>query len=100
MMSSFLLWGKNLVDTFDEIYRKRARYCVMFVSKEYKERMWTNHERQSAQVRALNEKRKEYILPIKVDDTELDAMAPTIGYVPLEIGIDKIAELLVKKLEG
>ena len=50
------LWGKNFTDTFDEIFRKRARYCVIFVSKEYAERMWTNHERQSAQARALQEK--------------------------------------------
>ncbi|MCA1579132.1 MAG: TIR domain-containing protein [Acidobacteria bacterium] len=92
------LWGKNLVDTFDEIFRKRARYCVIFVSKEYKERVWTNHERQSAQARALNEKGKEYILPIKVDDTELDGMPPTIGYVPLKKGIETIGELLIKKL--
>jgi hypothetical protein len=25
------LWGKNLYITFDEIFRKRARYCVIFV---------------------------------------------------------------------
>ena len=94
------LWGKNLVDTFDEIFRKRSRYCVIFISKEYKDRVWTNHERQSAQARALNEKGKEYILPIKVDETELDGMPPTVGYVPLKKGIEKIGELLVKKLKA
>lgn len=26
------LWGKNLVDLFDAIYRKDSRYCVIFVS--------------------------------------------------------------------
>lgn len=94
------LWGKNLVDTFDEIFRKRAMYCVIFISKDYKEHVWTNHERQSAQARALNEKGKEYILPIKIDDTELDGMPPTLGYVPIAKGIEKIAELLVKKLKA
>ena len=94
------LWGKNLVDTFDEIFRKRSRYCVIFISKEYKDRVWTNHERQSAQARALNEKGKEYILPIKVDETELDGMPPTVGYVTLKKGIDKIGELLIKKLKA
>ena len=94
------LWGKNLVDTFDEIFRKRSRYCVIFISKEYKDRVWTNHERQSAQARALNEKGKEYILPIKVDETELDGMPPTVGYVALKKGIDKIGELLIKKLKA
>lgn len=94
------LWGKNLVDTFDEIFRKRARYCVIFVSKDYKEGAWTNHERQSAQARALKEKGKEYILPIKVDGTELDGMPSTIGYVAIKKGIEKISELLIKKLKG
>ena len=92
------LWGKNLVDTFDEIFRKRARYCVIFISKEYNDRMWTNHERQSAQARAISEKGEEYILPIKVDDTELNGMPSTICYVPLDSGINRISELLIKKL--
>ena len=93
------LWGKNLVDIFDEIFRKRARYCVIFVSKDYKESAWTNHERQSAQARALNEKDNEYILPIKIDDTELDGMPPTLGYVSIDEGIEEIGRLLIEKLE-
>jgi hypothetical protein len=92
------LWGKNLYVTFDEIFRKRARYCVIFVSKEYQNRVWTNHEIRSAQARALNEKGREYILPIKVDDTELDGLLPTISYLPLETSIDKIGTILIKKM--
>jgi hypothetical protein len=55
------LWGKDLYVFFDEIYRKRSRFCVMFVSEQYRARMWTNHERQSAQARALEEKGAEYL---------------------------------------
>lgn len=94
------LWGKDLVATFDEIFRKRARYCVIFVSKAYKEHAWTTHEIRSARARALNEKGNEYILPIKVDETELDGLVPTIGYLPLETGVDKIGEILMKKLRS
>jgi TIR domain len=92
------LWGKNLPVFFDEIYRKRARFCVMFVSKEYRDRKWTILEARSAQARALEEKGKEYILPIRVDDTELEGLLPTVGYVPITTGIEKIGELLVQKL--
>jgi TIR domain len=92
------LWGKDLVAFFDEIFRKRSRYCVVFVSQEYRDRKWTSHELRSAQARALEEKGQEYILPIKVDDIELDGLQPTIGYVPIAQGIEKIAELLIKKL--
>lgn len=93
------LWGKNLADFFDDIYRKRSRFCVMFVSAEYRDREWTNHERQSAQARAIKEKGNAYILPIKVDDTELPGMPPTIGYLPLALGIEQIGALLVSKLK-
>jgi hypothetical protein len=93
------LWGKNLATFFDEIFRKRARFCVMFVSKEYRDRKWTSHEARSAQARALEAKGNEYILPIKIDGTELDGLPPIIGYVPISLGIDKISETLVKKLQ-
>jgi hypothetical protein len=94
------LWGKNLTVFFDEIFRKKARFCVMFVSKEYRERKWTIHEARSAQARALEEKGNEYILPIRIDDTDLEGLLPTIGYVPISTGVEKIAEMLVKKLSS
>ena len=40
--------------------------------------MWTTHERQSAQARALEEKGAEYILPIQVEQIELPGLRPTI----------------------
>ena len=50
------LWGKDLTAFLDEIYRKRAKFCVVFVSTEYKERKWTIHELRSAQAKALEQK--------------------------------------------
>lgn len=95
------LWGKDLAAFFDRIYRKRSRFCVMFVSREYAERMWTSHERRSAQARALQEKGQEYILPVRIDATDLDGLPPTIGYVSIkEHAIEKIAELLIRKLSS
>lgn len=94
------LWGKDLVETFYEIYSKRARYCVIFVSDEYNTRSWTIHERRSAQERMLRERGQEYILPVKANDVELPGMPTTIGYVSLrELGVEKIAKLLIKKLQ-
>lgn len=90
---------KDLVAFFDSIYRKESRYCVIFVSKEYCLRMWTNHERRSAQARMLEERGAEYILPIQVDDSQLPGLPPTIGHLSLaEYGIERIGEILVKKL--
>jgi hypothetical protein len=93
------LWGKDFVETFHQIYSKRARYCVIFVSREYNNRAWTIYERRSAQERMLKERGQEYILPIKVEDVELPGMPSTIGYVSIaDLPIDKIADLLLKKL--
>jgi TIR domain len=94
------LWGKNLTAFLDEIYRKSAKYCVIFVSKEYRDRQWTNHELRSAQAKALELKGQEYILPVKVDDTELEGLPPNVGYVSISLGVDKIADMLIKKLQG
>jgi len=94
------LWGKNLGITFDEIFRKRSRFCVIFVSKEYRDRVWTSHEMRSAQARAVEEKGNEYILPVRIDNTELDGLLPTISYLPIDMGIEKIGDLLIKKLQS
>jgi hypothetical protein len=94
------LWGKNLTAFLDEIYRKRAKFCVVFVSAEYKDRKWTNHELRSAQAKALEQKGEDYILPVQVDDTELDGLPTNVGYVGISMGIEKIASLLIKKVQG
>jgi len=76
------LWGKNLVDHLADIYQKRSRYVVMFISKDYVEKAWTTHERQHAQARALLA-RDEYILPARFDDTDVPGMTNTVGHVDL-----------------
>lgn len=94
------MWGNDLAAFLDEIYRKRAKYCVVFISNEYKERRWTSHELRSAQARALDLKGQDYILPIRIDGTDLDGLPPTIGYVSIDVGIEKIADLLIAKLQA
>ena len=93
------LWGKDLAQTLPDVFNKRARYCVVFVSREYRDRVWTMHEFSSALARAVNEKGSEYILPIRIDDTELDGLSSSISYLSIEIGVDRIAEILIEKLE-
>lgn len=93
------LWGKDLVITFNRIYSSQSKYCVIFVSGEYNKREWTIFERRSAQERMIKEKGNEYILPIKVEDIELDGLPSTIGYLSINLGIEKIAEKLIKKLK-
>ncbi|MGA3209608.1 MAG: TIR domain-containing protein [Syntrophales bacterium] len=92
------LWGKDLYVHLDEVYRKRARYCVVFLSCHYRKKLWTNHERESAQARAFQE-REEYILPVKIDSTEIPGIKPTIGYVS-KLPARELAELIYRKIYG
>lgn len=92
------LWGKDLYQYLADVYHKRARYCVVFVSQHYASKLWTNHELKAAQARAFSE-RAEYILPVRLDDTELPGVLPTQGYlkIPPETA-GTIADALAKKL--
>lgn len=94
------LWGKNLYEHFSSVYKDQARYCVMFLSEHYARKLWTKHERQSAQARAFEESR-EYILPIRLDDTEIPGILGTLGYLDLRsMSIEEIYQTLVEKLSG
>lgn len=92
------LWGKELTEHLDKVYRSSARYCVMFISEHYAKKIWTNHERKSALARAIEEK-EEYILPARFDKTELPGLRHTVGYVDLSSkSPEELGSLIIKKL--
>jgi hypothetical protein len=94
------LWGKNLIDYLSEIYQKKAKYCVIFSSKHYVEKIWTNHERKNALARAIGEK-KEYILPARFDNTELPGILPTIGYIDISnLSPEEFGQLIIQKVNN
>lgn len=94
------LWGKDLYCYLADLYQNRAHYCVMFLSKNYANKLWTNHERKAAQARAFREN-EEYILPVRLDSTEIPGILPTIGYLrwPPE-NEESISIAIVSKLQG
>lgn len=93
------LWGKDLYQYLSDIYRNKAEFCVIFISKYYKEKNWTRHELKNAQNRAFIDN-KEYILPIFIDDVELDGLNSTIGYIWADEFMDfEIANLIATKLK-
>ncbi|WP_198170516.1 toll/interleukin-1 receptor domain-containing protein [Actinoplanes awajinensis] len=89
------LWGSDLYVLLDEVYRKRARFAVAFVSAHYVSKTWTRHERQSVQARALIEI-GPYLLPVRLDDSELPGLRPTVAYVDAR---RKLPEQLVSLIE-
>ena len=98
MFEEIDLWGKDLSLHFDYVYRKAAKYCVPFISSTYKEKVWTSLEIKTAISRAINSN-EEYILPTRFDDTEVDGIRPTIGYLDLrKITPSQLAEKILLKL--
>ena len=93
------LWGKNLYEHLNDVYKNKAKYCLMVISHNYRDKQWTNHECKAAQARAVSQN-KEYILPLKLDDTEIPGMNETIGYVDFRLSnSEEIVMLLKSKLK-
>lgn len=93
-------WGKDGVEYFTDVYLNRARYVVMFVSQQYAVKLWTNLERRSALARAASQ-RSAYILPIRLDDTQLDGLLPTLLYLDARrLGINGLIKAIKAKVSG
>lgn len=94
------LWGKDLYEHLISIYKDNSKYCLMLLSSSYSKKLWTSHERKAAQARAFTEN-KEYILPLKLDSTEVPGILGTTGYIDFrDETADSISQLIVKKLWG
>lgn len=94
------LWGKDLYQHLQIVYRDKAKYCVIFASKAYAKKLWTKHELKQAQERAFKESR-EYILPLRLDDTKIPGVPETVGYIDLRTSsCHEVAQILIEKLFG
>lgn len=77
------LLGKNLYKHLDNVFRKKSRYCAIFISKHYERKYWTQYELRAALSRALTENR-EYILPVRIDDTKIQGIEDSVVYFPAD----------------
>jgi len=92
------LWGKDLYVHLTEVYRDNSKFCLMFISQDYEKKQWTNHERKAAQARAFSEN-QEYILPLRLDDTNIDGILGTTGYSDARYkSIEEIVDMLKVKI--
>ena len=94
------LWGKDLYVHLSDIYQKMAVFTVMFISKAYSEKVWTNHERRNAQARAINDS-QDYILPAFFDESiEVPGLLKTTGYISLKTkSAEQLAVVILQKLQ-
>lgn len=92
------LWGKDLYQHLARVYSEEAQYCIVILSCHYARKLWPKHELQQAQARAFREKR-EYILPVRLDDTAVPGISETIRYIDLRNDpIDTLVQAVLKKL--
>ena len=92
------LWGKDLYVHLTKIYRDDSKYCLMLISENYAKKQWTNHERKAAQARAFQEN-SEYILPLRLDDAEIEGVLGTTGYIDYRhSSLEKIISMLAEKV--
>ena len=97
------LWGKNLISYLEEIYTNKSKYCVVFISQYYVQKEWTCYESAAAMVRLLNSnmKQKEYLLPVKFDETKVSGVLSTIGFIDGKKKTpDELGNLIIKKLHS
>ena len=92
------LWGKDLSVHLSKVYKEMCRYCVMFISQDYASKVWTNHERQNAQARAVGEN-VEYILPVRFDGTQIDGLPHSISYIDAaSTNPSELVEMIAEKI--
>ncbi len=90
-------WG-DIVDHLVNLFARKAHYCVLLLSEQYPLDAWTETERASARESALRDA-EEYILPLRLDDTDVPGMDEVKGYRDLrEHSMESIVRWLEEKL--
>ncbi|MEW6356651.1 MAG: TIR domain-containing protein [Planctomycetota bacterium] len=94
------LWGKDLAEHLGQVYSHDAHFVVIFASRHYAAKAWPNHEKQFALSRHLRGE-KGNILPVRMDDTEIPGIPPTIAYLDARVLAPfKLAELIRQKVDS
>jgi hypothetical protein len=92
------LWGENLYLHLSNIYSKKAKCIVVFISRFYAKKLWTMHELASAQSGQFSGS-LDFILPARFDDAEVPGVLPITGYIDLRFtSSEELGDLIIQKL--
>lgn len=92
------LWGTSAAEAFHKVFAEQSVYVVMFISRDHSEKEWPRHERRATFSRMIKE-RREYVLPVRFDDTKIDGLPDDVIYQNAnEITPDQLAAMIHKKL--
>jgi hypothetical protein len=94
------LWGEDLGGYLPDVYGEQSRYCVIIVSENYANKVWTRLELRSAIAGAIfGGSREAFVLPLRLDDAKLSGLHATVGYLDLRVlETHEAVDLLVQKI--
>jgi TIR domain len=95
------LWGKRLRRRLADVYTKESKYCVILVSEHYQKKRWIIYEwtllRRRLRQELPGRRDDPAVLPVKLDDTNLDHLPEDCAYLDARIvGLRRIAECVVR----
>jgi hypothetical protein len=79
------MWGKNLPDFLKDTYQYKAKYVLMFISSHYINKPYPNVERKAAIAQALRQQLEEYILLIRLDNSQIPGIPETTFYMDAQV---------------
>lgn len=95
----YQLWGENLRRKLSEVYKYEAQYMVIFLSKDYPEKDWTQFEFEIGK-EASGKRTGTYLLPLIINDTHIVGLSRDIGYFDLRTNtIENAVQALIDKIE-
>jgi len=88
--------GRILVDHLVNVFRSKARLCVVFISAAYTQKKFPRLEREAAEATAI-ETEEPYIIPVCLDETPLPGLLANLAHTPKKTP-EALAELVTLKL--
>ncbi|UCG66682.1 MAG: toll/interleukin-1 receptor domain-containing protein [Deltaproteobacteria bacterium] len=92
------LFGKSLTSEIQYIFGPDTKFVVPIISKNYAKKRWPKYEFKTAK-KEEPRRRFEFILPIRLDDVNLNGLKEDIVYIDLrKEGIFRTVDILIEKL--
>lgn len=96
-------WGKDLYEYLNQVYSMDSEYTIILFSANYSQKFWATHEFRSA-LEKVSEGRKDYILPVMLDECLMEGYMSTIGFLEWDQhgtnGVTKVFNGKIGKLKS
>jgi hypothetical protein len=86
------IWGKSLKKRLTEVYSKQSRFCVVLISRYYRDKAWTRFEG-----KVIGTRQKERVLHLRLDDTQLPGLKTDMCILDLrKVGLRSACDILCR----